>query len=134
LVNKQLVGIFVLVFLVGNVIGYAINPTLETFTSSEKWKEPPALIGDITNFQDITTDLEGLGCKIIHLKEGGYFTNTFGVKNYTDFRAIAYNFRFVFLMYHFGAVPVGQDPWDYIDLVRLYTLFDGVVIEYTYEL
>lgn len=121
-VSKKLIVLFVLIFLVGGVVGYVVNqlqnPKSEVFNPD--WNEPPALIKDVENVQDILDDLEFLDCVLINgVYQFGTYGNIIRMENYVEFRRVAYNTKIVFYGYE-----------NYV--FYCYTVLEGFFVSYSY--
>jgi len=96
-------------------------------------EEPPPITGEINDIDSLLNDLQNLGCQAFNVSESraAYF-NGFTLKNYIDFRSFAYKSLIAFWEYTFDPVPSGQNPMDYINGAKLYTPFNGIIIQYAY--
>lgn len=67
--------------------------------SSNPFEEPPELEKEINSIDDILEDLSSLGCRLINASmEDTKLESILTVKDYTEFRRLAYNTKLVFFM------------------------------------
>lgn len=83
-------------------------------------KEPAPLVDEPASFEEMEGDLRNLGCNLFYLSEWGWsHANSLNMKNYTEFRRLAYNTKIVFLYYGKGM----PHDWSYV-----FTIYDGVIV------
>jgi len=120
----HLLELGIIISLFAYVVLFGKAEVQSSMTLVTSFDEPPSLSSEPNDLQDIENDLKSLGCKIIYLTDSSV-SNGFIVKNYTEFRRSAYNSKIVFLRYIIGYPTDG---------VKLYTIFNGVIIEYGQQL
>lgn len=96
-------------------------------TQAQSLEDPPSFVGETANVEDVINDLQNLGCALHNLTEA---SSNLHLQRYDDFRKIAYNSKIVFLNYRIlFYFPMGKPPVEYLEGLRLYTIYNGIIIE-----
>ena len=120
--NRNVLALISLVIglLTGYGICYAIyQPQISSYqfsNVSDSFQEPPACTDEIASVEDVITDLESLGCKIICVYEYRSHLSQYFDMGYTEFRRLAFNSKIVFF----------YSPSKYF--VYLCSIIDGVIV------
>ena len=98
-----------------------------TTLNNASLKEPTPLVGELASFEELKNDLRSLGCNLFNVNEYSWsHANGFNVKNYTEFRRIAYNTNIVFFYYREEITENGfvtSHGFSYV-----FTIYDGVIV------